>query len=90
MVQQGRPQDMKMMDRYELHYGYVHCRGKTTYCAGYTETEAEALSWVKRHQEGKCRPPVIPLEDPVRYCLAAYCPFKRQKAWYAYRELEKP
>ena len=74
-----------MTDKFELIYGTIHCRGKTTYSAGYVETEEEARSWISRHQEGQCRPLKIPPEDPVRVCKADFCPFKSQKPWVSYR-----
>jgi len=26
----------------------------------------------------------IPPEDPIRYCKVAWCPFKKQKPWFAF------
>lgn len=73
-----------MTGKFELIYETIHCRGKTTYSAGYVDTEEEARSWVERSQEGKdCLK--IPPEDPVRYCKADYCPFRGQKPRVSYR-----
>jgi hypothetical protein len=73
-----------MNPRFELLYGYVHCRGKTTYSAGTVESEEEARGWVKRQQEGRGQRLKVPPEDPLRWCKAAYCPFKGQKPWFSY------
>ena len=75
---------------YELIYGFVHCRGRTTYSAGYVNTLTEAEAWLKKNQEVTSRTVRVPPEDPVRYCKAAWCPFKRQKPWFDIRELRKP
>lgn len=69
-------------ERYQLIYGFVHCRGRTAYCAGYAESEEEARAWVKNHREGLCPGLKIPPEDPLRYCRAAWCPFRKQLPWY--------
>jgi hypothetical protein len=71
-----------MNEKFELIYGYIHCRGKTTYSAGFVDTEKEAHSWLLLHEQGKCPPPKVPPNDPLRYCEAAFCPFKRQKPWF--------
>lgn len=71
-----------MPEQYELIYGFVHCRGRTTYCAGYTDSEEEAREWVRNHREGLSPVTKIPPEDPIRYCKAAWCPFKKQKPWF--------
>ncbi len=71
-----------MPERYELIYGFVHCRGRTTYCAGYMDSEEEARAWVRDHREGLSPKMKIPTEDPVHYCRAVWCPFKKQKPWF--------
>ena len=71
-----------MPERYELIYGFVHCRGKTSYSAGYVDTQEEAEAWVRNHREGTVPKMKIPLDDPIRYCLASFCPFKKQQAWF--------
>lgn len=71
-----------MSQQIELIYGFIHCRGKTTYHAGFVKTQAEAEEWVKSHQEGKALALKVPPEDPIRYCKAVLCPFKRQKPWF--------
>jgi hypothetical protein len=76
---------LMITEQFELIYGTIHCRGKTTYSLGVVDTEEEARLWVKNNQEGKCRPLKIPPDDPVRTCKAAYCPFKGQKPWVSYR-----
>ncbi len=72
-----------MNEQYELLYGFIHCRGKTTYSAGFVGTRAEAEEWLKNHRDGLSPKIKIPLEDPICYCQAAMCPFKRQKPWFA-------
>lgn len=72
-----------MNEQFELIYGFIHCRGKTTYSAGYVDTEAQAEAWVRNQQEGTSRKVKIPPEDPLRYCKATFCPLKRQKPWFA-------
>ena len=74
-----------MSDRYELIYGFVHCRGKTTYVAGYADSQAEAEAWVQKNREAPLKYFKAPPDDPIRYCQAALCPFKRQKPWFDYR-----
>ena len=71
-----------MNEQFELLYGFVHCRGKTTYSAGFVNTEAEAEAWRKNHRDGLSPKIRIPLEDPIRYCQAALCPLKRQQPWF--------
>lgn len=71
-----------MNERFELIYGFIHCRGKTTYSAGFVNTKEEAEAWVRRHRESTSRTVKMPPEDPIRYCQAAWCPFKRQKPWF--------
>jgi hypothetical protein len=71
-----------MPEQYELIYGFVHCRGKTSYSAGYANTRAEAEAWLKKNREAESRTVKAPPEDPIRYCKAALCPFKRQKPWF--------
>lgn len=70
-------------DRFELIYGFIHCRGRTSYSAGYAETGREAEAWVRNHREGFADPAEFPCDDPFRECRAALCPLKRQKPWYA-------
>jgi hypothetical protein len=72
-----------MKEQFELLYGFIHCRGKTTYHAGYVDTKEEAAAWVKDQQEGTSPPVKIPPEDPLCYCRAAFCPLRRQKPWFA-------
>jgi hypothetical protein len=74
-----------MNGKFELLYGYVHCRGKTSYSAGFVETEEEAREWVKQHQEGRARRIKVPPGDPLRSCKADFCPFKGQKPWFSFR-----
>lgn len=71
-----------MSDKFELIFGFIHCRGKTTYHAGFADTREEAEAWVRDHREGKLPKIKIPPEDPIRYCQAALCPFKKQKPWF--------
>ncbi len=73
-----------MTMQFELIYGYIHCRGRTSYTAGYVDTTEEAEAWVRQHENGTVPAVKIPPGDPVRSCLAAYCPFKRQKPWFSF------
>jgi hypothetical protein len=73
-----------MNEQFELLFGFVHCRGKTTYSAGFVNTQVEAESWVRNHQEEVSPKIKIPTDDPICYCQAALCPFKRQKPWFAF------
>jgi hypothetical protein len=73
---------LNMNEQFELLYGFVHCRGKTTYSAGFVDNQSEAEAWLKNHREGLSPKIKIPPEDPIRYCQAALCPFKRQKPWF--------
>jgi len=79
-----------MPEQYELIYGFVHCRGRTTYSAGYVNTLAEAEAWLRENRQATSRTVKAPPEDPVHYCKAAWCPFKRQKPWFAIRDVRKP
>ena len=72
-----------MTRRFELIYGFVHCRGKTTYHAGFADTQEEAEVWVANHRESTSRKVKAPPEDPIRSCSAQFCPLKRQKPWFA-------
>jgi hypothetical protein len=71
-----------MTEQYELIYGFIHCRGKTTYSAGYVDTKEEAEAWVRNHREGLSPKMKTPPEDPIRYCKVSWCPFKGQKPWF--------
>jgi hypothetical protein len=75
--------------QYELIYGFVHCRGRTTYHAGYVDNLAEAEAWLKKNREALSPIVKVPPEDPVRYCKAALCPFQRQKPWFDIRDSRK-
>lgn len=74
-----------MPKRYELLYGFVHCRGKTVYSAGSTESRAEAQDWLEKHREVPSKMKAPP-EDPIRHCKAI-CPFKRQEPWFDIMEI---
>jgi hypothetical protein len=78
-----------MPESYELIFGFVHCRGRTEYSAGRVGSKEEAEAWVKNQREGLLPKITIPPEDPIRYCRAAWCPFKRQKPWFDMRPSEK-
>jgi hypothetical protein len=71
-----------MKGNFELVYGYIHCRGKTTYSAGYVDTREEAEAWVRNHRDGIAPKLRRPPDDPICYCRAAWCPFKKQKPWF--------
>jgi hypothetical protein len=79
-----------MPEQYELLYGFVHCRGKTTYLAGYAHTRTEAEAWLKKNREAQSPTVKVPAEDPVRYCRAALCPLKKQKPWFDIAISQKP
>ena len=79
-----------MPEQYELIFGFVHCRGRTIYHAGYADTLAEAEQWLKKNREASSRTVKVPPEDPIRYCKAALCPMKRQKPWFDIRVVQKP
>lgn len=72
-----------MNGRFELVYGFIHCRGRTSYSAGYVDTDREAEAWVRNHREGCAHPPEWICDDPFGDCRAALCPLKRQKPWFA-------
>lgn len=75
---------------YQLHYGYMHCIGRTTYTAGTADTLGEALEWVKQHSaSGPCKSR-IPDEDPARWCPVRHCHMKHQKPWFSYRKVKNP
>ena len=74
-----------MSESYELLYGFVHCRGRTTYSAGRVNSKKEAEAWVKNHREGLLPNIKIPADDPIRHCRAAWCPFKKQRPWFDMR-----
>ena len=73
--------------QYQLRYGYMHCVGRTTYIAGTVDTQAEALQWVAAQSVLKTGNRV-PDEDPVRWCPVKHCHMKRQKPWFAFREVK--
>lgn len=76
-----------MPGRYELIFGYVHCRGETVYSAGFVETEEEAAGWVRSMQEGRLPHPRVPDDEPIRTCGASFCPLKSQHPRFSYRFL---
>ncbi len=71
-----------MKEQFELIYGFVHCRGRTTYSAGFVDKREEAEAWIRNHRNGTAPKMKIPADDPVRYCPATSCPLKRQKPWF--------
>ncbi len=71
-----------MKEQFELIYGFVHCRGRTTYSAGCVDTQEEAEAWIRNHQNGTAPKIKIPPGDPIRYCPATSCPLKKQKPWF--------
>jgi hypothetical protein len=73
-----------MQEQFELLYGFIHCRGRTIYSAGVVDTRAEAEAWVRNHQEGTSAKIKVPSEDPLCYCQVAWCPFQKQKPWFAF------
>ena len=74
-----------MSECYELIYGFVHCRGRTMYSAGWVNTLAEAEAWLAKNRAAPFQSIKAPPEDPIRFCQAALCPFKRQKPWFDFR-----
>ena len=76
-----------MSERYELLYGFVHCRGRTVYRAGYANSMEQAEAWLAKNREAPLHFVKAPPEDPIRYCQAAWCPLKRQKPWFDIRVL---
>jgi hypothetical protein len=76
-----------MPGRYELIFGYIHCRGETVYSAGFVDTEEEAAEWVRSMQEGRSPHPRVPDEEPIRSCGASFCPMKIQYPRFSYRVL---
>jgi hypothetical protein len=79
-----------MSERYELIYGFVHCRGRTTYSAGFAQTLSEAEAWVRKNREAPSPAVKAPSQDPIHYCKASWCPFKRQKPWFDIRFCRRP
>ena len=77
-----------MSERYELIYGFVHCRGRTVYSAGFADSRAEAEAWLEKNREASFQTVKAPPEDPIRYCKAVWCPFKRQKPWFDVRMVD--
>ncbi len=76
-----------MPGRYELIFGYIHCRGETVYHAGFADTEDEAAAWAKSMREGPVERPRVPDSEPIRTCDACYCPMKSQRPWFSYRPI---
>jgi hypothetical protein len=73
---------LNVKEKFELLYGFIHCRGRTTYSAGCVDTKEEADAWIRNHREGISPEMKTPPEDPMCYCKAAWCPFKKQKPWF--------
>ncbi len=78
-----------MCERYELIYGFVHCRGRTTYSAGFVNSRTEAEAWLLKNREAPFQYIKAPPEDPIRFCKAALCPLKRQKPWFDVRVIRE-
>ena len=74
-----------MARKYELLYGYRHCRGETVYSAGCADTEDEAREWARLRSERSDTSIVPPDADPVCSCEVSFCPMKIQAPWYSYR-----
>ncbi|MCP3951625.1 MAG: hypothetical protein GY697_05320 [Desulfobacterales bacterium] len=72
--------------KYRLEFGYMHCIGRTVYTAGTADTEEKARAWVYDQSIDNSDGPVIPTDDPIRWCPVRHCHMKRQKPWFAYSE----
>ncbi len=72
--------------KYRLEFGYMHCIGRTVYTAGTADTEEKARAWVCDQSIARSDGPVIPTDDPIRWCPVRHCHMKRQKPWFAYSE----
>ena len=72
--------------KYRLEFGYMHCIGRTVYSAGTADTEEQARAWVTARSVSRPDDPVVPNEDPIRWCPVRHCHMKRQKPWFAYSE----
>lgn len=75
---------------YELVYGYVHCIGKTTYHAGFSDCVETAEKWVRQMQSGDGGKIPVPETDPIRWCPVRHCHMKAQKPWFGYRLAHEP
>jgi hypothetical protein len=75
-----------MHERYELVYGYKHCKNEAVYSAGFVPTEEEAAEWVrlKSDEQG---PADAMAGDPLCDCGVSFCPMKFQRPWYSYRKV---
>ncbi len=71
--------------RYELIYGYRHCKTESVFSAGFADSEAEAAAWVRDMTAG--RGMTVLERDPSCDCEASFCPLKFQRPWFAYREI---
>jgi len=75
-----------MRERYELIYGYKHCKKGIEYSAGFVDSEEEAAEWVRRMSDAAG--PAEPLTaDPLCDCEVSFCPMKFQRPWYSYRRV---
>ncbi|HNW27162.1 MAG TPA: hypothetical protein PKN50_01690 [Spirochaetota bacterium] len=75
-----------MQERYELIYGYKHCKKDIEYSAGFADSEEEAAEWVRK--KSLAADPAEPLPgDPFCDCEVSFCPMKFQRPWYSYRRV---
>ncbi|MBP7736360.1 MAG: hypothetical protein KA369_10350 [Spirochaetes bacterium] len=75
-----------MKERYELIYGYRHCKSEIIFSAGFADTEEEAARWVRDRSGGQDQSPP-PQGDPLCDCEVSFCPLKFQRPWYSYRKV---
>jgi hypothetical protein len=76
-----------MEEKYELIYGYMHCKNETVISAGFANSEEEAAAWVSAMNENQNG--FIPEKDPACECEVSFCPMKFQRPWFSYRKVQK-
>ena len=72
-------------NRCELLFGYIHCTGRTTYSAGFVNSESDAAAWIEKQKSQRPGRIEIPDQDPIRWCPVRHCHMKFQKPWFGYR-----
>lgn len=71
--------------KFELIYGFVHCKGKSVYIDGIVDTEEEAKSWMRRKRHELEQNPDA-FRDASFECKVAVCPMKECIPYFDYRE----
>jgi len=75
------------MSKYKLLYGFRHCKGNIEFCDGFTDTEEEAIQWVKDMEKDNSR--LKKMDEIGTTCPVTVCNLRVQIPWVKYIEMKK-